>query len=134
MSDGVRDVVVIAGSGGRDPWEYVSYLETHSFSGFVVSQKNGRSAPGLFCAACRCEIIDAKEAGVVWPSFDDHFAAVFVTVLCKTNGCLAQDARWKHWLWQPLDVYLVWLLQNSGLRTQRAFDAAQKHAETLGGL
>lgn len=69
----------------------------------------------MACAGCGELITDVQMAGVVWrPGTIVEEGVSPIVVLCKTNHCLARDARWKHWYWMPLDHFLVWVLQNSG--------------------
>jgi len=81
---------------------------------FGVKHRRARSYPRVACAGCGALITDVKMAGVAWRPdtvVEDGFSPI--VVLCKTNHCLAHDPRWRYWPWEELDVYLVWLLQNT---------------------
>ena len=82
---------------------------------FGVKHRRAHSYPRVACAGCGELITDVEMAGVVWrpdTMVEEGFSPI--TVLCKVNHCLANDPRWKHWAWEDLGIYLVWLLQNTG--------------------
>jgi hypothetical protein len=82
---------------------------------FVVTHRHAHSYPRVACAGCGVLITDVKMAGVVWrPDTIVEEGVSPIVVLCKTNHCLARDPRWRHWSWEELSVYLVWLIQNTG--------------------
>lgn len=79
----------------------------------------------MVCEKCGSVITDYRMAGVVWDRafLNDGREQSNVIVLCKTNGCLTAPPYDRHF-WMEVRTYFLWLLQNSGLKTE-----AQMHKE-----
>lgn len=94
--------------------------------GLVMHHIYGRNAPRFRCERCGEWITNASMAGVVWsPDSWRGQEASTLMVLCKTNHCLVQGP-WRHWPWEQLDNFLVFLVDNSGLRGEHWAKARRK--------
>jgi hypothetical protein len=84
---------------------------------FVIHVEDGRHVPRIYCGACGTLITEVGLGGVVYPLAAEGARAP-VRVLCKERGCLAADPAE---CWQELSHWLLWLLQNGGVRTLADF-------------
>jgi hypothetical protein len=89
----------------------------------VRGTDEGHRAPRLRCGECGRFITSLDQAGVVFPPItalkDTDVAAV--TVLCKGRkrpGCLSR-AAYRDLPWQELSQYLLALLSNTGVSSER---------------
>jgi hypothetical protein len=94
---------------------------------FVMSLEHGRHVPRIFCDHCGVLIQEIGMGGVVYPPGEDG-DRLLVRVLCKENRCLELDRSES---WQELSHWLIWLLQNTGVRTREAFDEQIEAANWL---
>ncbi len=85
--------------------------------GFVVRHERGRTYPAMVCETCGEIITDYRMAGVVWNRDYKDGERSKVTVLCKTNGCLTKEP-YAHFPWQEMRHFALWLLYNSGVKTE----------------
>jgi len=103
-------------------------------SGFVVIAAQQRQNPAIVCEKCGEIIADYEMAGVVWQECNyDEGSRRRVIVLCKRNDCLNSEA-YKHLPWQGFKHYALWLLYNSGMKTEQQMREAWKSAERINGV
>ena len=102
--------------------------------GFVVIAKDERQTPAVVCEECGETITDYGMAGVVWPERDyDEGSRQKATVLCKNNRCLSSGSN-RYLPWAEFKHYVIWLLYNSGIRTEEQLHEAWRSAERMNRL
>jgi hypothetical protein len=100
-------------------------------TGFVVlHNQKGNATPGIVCEHCGQIVKDIRSAGVIWVK---NTEVEKVKVLCKTNGCLTAGP-YRHHPWHEMRHYLLWLLQNSGVKTERQLREEWKSAEEFADI
>jgi hypothetical protein len=101
--------------------------------GFVMRNERGRNYPAMVCETCGEIIDDYLMAGVVWGKDNKEGSRSRVTVLCKKNGCLSKEP-YRGLPWQEMSHYALWLLYNSGLKTEKQVREDWERAEMMGGM
>jgi hypothetical protein len=95
-------------------------------TGIVLEWRNGSFSPHVYCSRCDAQIADANKAIVIFPR--DGRRVPF-RVLCKRSCAMTPEFR--HMPWQGLDIFLVNLAYNSGLRTIKDWKQATEIATEI---
>lgn len=97
--------------------------------GLEIVTKDGRHCPTFICDHCLLEITNARQGNYEWD--EEGGAALFL----HKNCCYSSDrSRGRLDFNMGLDVFVAYLLNNSGLNTPRQIRQAQEVAAMFSRL
>ena len=92
--------------------------------GFEIILDNNCYCPRVRCDGCH-ELIERGAGKVIWEVDDQAQPTGQMMILHKHRCPDGQHRDITAWLWEDLDVHLVWQIQNSGYNLQQARDNAR---------